>query len=340
MNRYLSHKYDQNSRVTLSVIVTFHNHDKIVEKVLTGINKSISTIYEIIIINDASKDNTDLAITNFLHKFKFPNKLVEIRYINLRFSKFETKCDNLGCKYAKGKYLLFLQGDMVLKDFNLERRLISILESKKNIGAISGHSVDSDLTGKKKVQWKIARGSGFKLRELRKFSYKNFEAKQFNKKNVFVEKFDNLDKLILSFQQYRKIYYNDTSNGINENIYRHAIVFTGKYINRGPIFIEKKYFMHLGMYKEKIYFQGWDDIDLSLEICKDGKVVGFSPINYISKNEWGVGRQKKSWIMVLNIFYQIIKRKKNHKYSLILNDKLILEDNLFYGKVFLINILN
>jgi len=320
----------------LSVIVTFFNHSNILVSVLKGITESIKHNFELIIINDGSTDSTHHIIKSFLEKFSFPDNLLVIRYVKHRISRFETKCDNLGAKIARGKYLFFVQGDMVLKDSGLDLRLVSILESDNRIGAISGHSVHCRSSEETMNKWKLSRGTSFKLRELRKTSVKNFEAKYKKLNVIHVEKYNSTDNLEITFKKYRSIYYNDTKSGLDKSLLDKNIIFIGKYINRGPILIEKNYFNYLGMYKNHIYFQGFDDIDLSLQICKDERVVGFSPVNYISRSEWGATLQKKSWLIIFNIFFQILKRRKNNKYSLLLDRSLISTQHPLYGEVLVI----
>ena len=227
---------------------------------------------------------------------------------------------------------------MVLQDSGLDLRLISILELDKRIGAISGHSVHCRSSSEIMNVWQLSRGSGFKLKELRKSLPKNFEAKYKNKNTTYVENYDSTENLVITFKKNRSIYYNSTNKGLSKNLLDKSMIFVGKYINRGPILIEKQYFECLGMYKDDIYFQGLDDIDLSLQICKTGRVVGFSPINYISESEWGVGRQKKSWLTIFNIFFQVLKRRKNHQNSLLLDKSLLSKQHPLYGEVLIVKI--
>jgi|688.fasta_scaffold128589_2 glycosyltransferase involved in cell wall biosynthesis len=328
-------KHDLN--LHLSVIVTFFNHQNIINSVLTGITDSVKLNYELIVINDGSTKETHKIIKDFLEKASFPDNLLIIRYAKFNISRFETKCDNLGAEIAKGKYLLFLQGDMVLKDSGLDLRLISILNSDSRIGAISGHGVHCRASKETMNLWQTSKGSSFKFRELRKSLFKNFKKKYENLNNAYVENFDGTDNLEITFKKHRSAYYNDTKKGVSRDLIDKNIIFIGKYINRGPILIEKKYFEGLGMYNGNIYFQGFDDIDLSLQICKDGKVVGFSPVNYISESEWGACRQKKSWLTILNIFFQTLKRRNNRKYSLLLDKNLVSAEHPLYGEVLLMN---
>ena len=92
---------------------------------------------------------------------------------------------------------------------------------------------------------------------------------------IYLIKFSFLNflkfRIFLRCKKNRSIYYNSTNTGLSKNLLDKSMIFVGKYINRGPILIEKQYFECLGMYKDDIYFQGLDDIDLSLQICKTGR---------------------------------------------------------------------
>lgn len=333
---YLNPNFKENANICISVVVTFYNHQNLVNVVLNGIMDSLKLNYELIIINDGSNKSTDFAIKDFLRKANFPLNLNRVLYKKLKISRFETRCDNLGARIATGKYLLFVQGDMVINDQGFDKRLITLLEFDEKIGAISGHNVRTETNDKMVIQWETSRGTSINLRNLRKFQSKNFEAKYKNKNIAWIEKYDSLDVLIKSFQEFRSIGFNNTANGLNVNLLSKNVIFIGKYINRGPIIIEKQYFEHLGMYKDNVYFQGFDDIDLSLQICKDGKVVGFSPINYVSKDGWGASWKKKSWLIILNILLQIIKRRINRNRSLLLDRNLALKKHTLHGQVIVV----
>lgn len=331
VNKY----FDTPNDIKLSVVVTFFNHQELVNPVLKGILNSVELNYELIIINDGSEDLTGTNISDWLRQVTFPDNLSAIHSVRIRISRFETKCDNLGAKMAQGDYIFFLQGDMVLDDTGIDSRLVAILDSDKRIGAISGHSLEALGNGQYKANnWLKSKGTSFSLRQLRESPMKDFERKSKKARVCFVEEYDSLEELVATFKEFRHIYYNNAERGLNRNLFKKDVVFIGKYINRGPIIIENRYFQELGMYKDQIYFQGFDDIDLSLEICKNGRVVGFCPMNYVSKSSWGVGRKSKSWLTILNIILQILIRRKNSRLSLLFDKELVNKENALYGDVF------
>ena len=86
----------------VSVIVPVFNEEKNIAKLLTSIKDQSYRKIEIIIVDDASKDNTVL----------ISKKLGAIVYIRKHAERSVQR--NFGAKRAKGKYLLFLDGDMEL----------------------------------------------------------------------------------------------------------------------------------------------------------------------------------------------------------------------------------
>ena len=86
----------------ISVIITTRNRKYKAERAVKSvINQSISN-YEIIVVDDCSKDQTSLYL-----KTKFPMIKIITNKVNLGGSASR----NIGVKYSKGNYLSFLDDD-------------------------------------------------------------------------------------------------------------------------------------------------------------------------------------------------------------------------------------
>lgn len=91
--------------VKVSVLIPAYNEEKFLkEAVKSVINQSMQD-FEIIIINNASKDKTKEIAESFTKKYE------NIKLINLKKNKFRSGGLNEGLKYAKGKYIAFLDAD-------------------------------------------------------------------------------------------------------------------------------------------------------------------------------------------------------------------------------------
>jgi len=91
--------------IMLSIIVPVYNVEAYLDKCLSSIFKSTFTDYELIIINDGTKDNSEQIINKYIDKYK--EKITYISKENTGLS--DTR--NLGMNIAKGKYIAFVDSD-------------------------------------------------------------------------------------------------------------------------------------------------------------------------------------------------------------------------------------
>ncbi|MEF9987215.1 MAG: glycosyltransferase family 2 protein [Bacteroidales bacterium] len=111
----------------ISIISVNYNglHDTL--EMVESIINNVSLNYEIIIVDNASKNDETIAI-----KEKYPSVITIRSKDNLGFAGG----NNLGINVAKGNYLFFLNNDTVVKDDSLQY-LVNRLDSSPNIGAVS-----------------------------------------------------------------------------------------------------------------------------------------------------------------------------------------------------------
>lgn len=99
-----------------SIVIPVYNVEKYLEKCLESIKKQAYHDYEVIIVNDGTKDKSmDIAK-------KYPYKIINQKNQGLSVAR------NTGVKYSKGDYILFLDSD----DYLEEQTLPSIANSLKN----------------------------------------------------------------------------------------------------------------------------------------------------------------------------------------------------------------
>jgi GT2 family glycosyltransferase len=108
---------------TISIIVPTYNSSSLIEDCLTSIKKQTYKDYELIIVDDASTDDTVKKIKSLGYKV-FTNKK------NVGYAKNT----NRGFKYAKGKYILPSCHDLVY-DKNALKFLVETIE-KKNVSIL------------------------------------------------------------------------------------------------------------------------------------------------------------------------------------------------------------
>ena len=118
------------------IIINYRTPQLVIDCVQSIIEKTKDINYEIIIVDNDSQDNSKKIIEE-----KLGNRIVFIESNeNLGFGKG----NNLGVKYAQGKYLFFLNSDTILIN-NAIKILYNFLISHKEIGIVGGnlYTIDS-----------------------------------------------------------------------------------------------------------------------------------------------------------------------------------------------------
>lgn len=111
--------------VVVSIIIPCYNHEKFVAKTLNSVIADAYPNKEIIIINDGSKDNSDIQIREWL---AVNDSKISITYIN-RQNKGICFTLNEMINLAKGKYILPLASDDCLYGNTIAQR-VKILEDR------------------------------------------------------------------------------------------------------------------------------------------------------------------------------------------------------------------
>lgn len=119
----------------ISIIIPVYDQAKHLANCLAGIKKQTYDNYEIIVVNDGSKDNVIEIIKNF--------KLTYLEQEN----QGAGAARNRGAKLAKGEYIIFCDADTIMKPAMLELMLKTL---KNNPGASFCYS--SFIWGRKKFK--------------------------------------------------------------------------------------------------------------------------------------------------------------------------------------------
>jgi GT2 family glycosyltransferase len=114
--------------VRISVIIVNYNGLEFVKHCLQSVLKSKYPYFEVIFVDNASNDGSlELVKKFFAHNPRL--KIIE-NSKNLGLGAG----GNIGAKYAKGKYLLFLDSDTEI-DVNCISEIVKVLDSDPQIGA-------------------------------------------------------------------------------------------------------------------------------------------------------------------------------------------------------------
>ncbi|UTB33103.1 MAG: glycosyltransferase [Methanobacterium sp. ERen5] len=148
----------------LSVIIRTHNSENVIEKAIESVlEQTISKdIYELIIIDDDSADNTENKIKSHDNKIKFikGKKLGPIKAINI------------GIKESRGKYYVLLDSDDTFELNALEELLNTIKQNNCDCVYSDYHEIDVEKNEIKTISLKnnilngIAAGVIFKKKSV------------------------------------------------------------------------------------------------------------------------------------------------------------------------------
>lgn len=111
----------------LSIIVPVYNVEDYLEECLKSLYKIRSLKYEVILVNDGSKDNSYKIIDEF--KKLYPNKTVVINKENGGLSSAR----NAGLRAAKGRYISFIDSDDFIDTDEFENFVIEGIKSRLDI---------------------------------------------------------------------------------------------------------------------------------------------------------------------------------------------------------------
>lgn len=119
------------------IIVNYHSADLVVECINSIYQKTENIIYEIIVVDNASEDDSVEKLSLI-----YGNKIkLIVSEENLGFGK----ANNLGARYAKGKYLFMLNPDTILVN-NAIKILYDYLEKNPKIGIAGGNLYMPEMT--------------------------------------------------------------------------------------------------------------------------------------------------------------------------------------------------
>lgn len=114
----------------VSVIIVTHNRFGKLKILLESLVSDNYPKKEIIVVDNASTGNTSDIIRKCCKKFSY------IFYIKNDKNYFPAKGRNIGAKYAKGKYLFFIDDDGIV-DKDTINKLVKVSESDEKIGLVA-----------------------------------------------------------------------------------------------------------------------------------------------------------------------------------------------------------
>ncbi len=113
----------------LSIIIPVYNEEKTIKKIIEKVQKvNLGKIKkELIMINDASKDNTSKIIKSLIKKYK------NITFIEHKINQGKGAAIRTGLKYFTGEIIIIQDGDLEYNPEDYKRLIKPILENKTKV---------------------------------------------------------------------------------------------------------------------------------------------------------------------------------------------------------------
>jgi glycosyltransferase involved in cell wall biosynthesis len=130
----------------ISIIMPVYNAEKYIEEAIKSVLSQTFRDFELIIVNDASPDNSERIIKGFKDK--------RIRYFKHKTNKGKCRANNFGMKKAKGKYWQIFDADDLMANYKLAVQK-QILDANPKAGLVYGHVLKIDEKGRLIGPWNI-----------------------------------------------------------------------------------------------------------------------------------------------------------------------------------------
>jgi len=109
----------------ISIIIPIYNQAKLITKTLASLEQQTYQDFEVIIVNDGSRDNLDMVLEKYLANSQATQRFFVIHQKNLG----APAARNRGYKEARGEYLLFCDADAILIPSALELMLQALTQN-------------------------------------------------------------------------------------------------------------------------------------------------------------------------------------------------------------------
>lgn len=133
----------------LTIMVPVYNEEKTLLKILNGVTSLEIDSYEVIVVNDGSKDKSPLIIEKFSSEFKSPN--VKLRVINHSKNRGKGAGIKTGIKHAQGAYFVIQDADLEYDPKDIPPLLKAAMKHDKD--AVYGSRFKGKMSGMPKPNY-------------------------------------------------------------------------------------------------------------------------------------------------------------------------------------------
>ncbi|MEY4560664.1 MAG: hypothetical protein RL460_642 [Actinomycetota bacterium] len=293
----------------ISVIMPVFNQERNVKSALNGLIDSLSSPFEIILVDDGSEDSTYTTILDWTRSRPFIENNFDFTLIRNKKSVFETACDNLGFRSARGEFMLEVQADMVIRDPKFDLRMMQAFRDFPDLAILSGRGVTTlDSVAAEFQRLKSDSFSRFVIRSFRSEAIKIYTAV---KKSFLPKQFESTSESYPIVED-RNLGFGRLGMAICTDIggvFDLDEVFFGPYVMRGPLMVSKNALGTLGSLDSRSFYLGFDDAEWCLLARRHELTVAFHPVLFDSELNNGATRKRRS----LRQFFAILRNERRSR---------------------------
>lgn len=306
------------SPLEVTIVIPVFNQASTISRNLQAIIDHSSLECEIIVLNDASEDETKEVLDDFLNKnIKMKENIHSIQVHNFGVSRFETYCDHFGIMNAKGKYIVEIQADMEICEDEFDRKMIQTLKLNDDVFMLSARGI-MDFREIAK-HFNASKGTEASISSsILKFLKNRIRRTDKPGSEFVLDTLNAIDTIlpgIDSFKMSKKA--GRLGRYIEINVpFSEKDLYVGETVMRGPIAFEKSRYLTLGGLNTASFFLGFDEHDLNLRARNEMKwLAAYVPISFLSPLDQGSMRKKRSNKAKFELFLAQKRILKNYEKS-------------------------
>ena len=123
---------------SLDIVLSVYNQENLITKVLAGIDRNTTTLFNLIVVFDGCTDRTEQVVLEYIKAHR-PSLMKDFRSTKAP-NVYETKANNIGFRMGSEPYLITLQDDMIIEEKGWERRLTYPLRAFNDIFAVTART--------------------------------------------------------------------------------------------------------------------------------------------------------------------------------------------------------
>ncbi len=281
-------------------------------------------IDEVVVVDDASQDNSAKVAQDFLARAKLESRIANFVVMKNWVSKFETFCDDLGIRRSRNEIIILVQGDMLLRDKNFVGRAALFLEKHKSLFLISGRGSHSrsDLVSDLEKHGPSSATSSllstvlapvikFFLATEKRESAKYRELSPVDEAAIF----PSIDQFRLTKRagQLGDLFGSPLEE---QKVHENNRVWSSELVFRGPLVFQKSKYLELGGFDKRRFFLGFDDHDLAAKGWLEKRwICGYLPSLTVQILEAGATRKSRNLRQQLNFRMRRLARHRLYRSS-------------------------